>query len=74
MTTNAFKAPHKYESAYKRLIELVPVPFRYELAVQHMILENLKSKGEKYVIQKIRRACDEYAQKYVDTRCEQKQH
>lgn len=74
MTIYKIKVPQKYKSAYSRLIELVPVPFRYELAVQHMILENLKSKGEKYVIQKIRRACDEYAQKYVDDRSEQKQH
>lgn len=74
MTTNKIKVPHKYENAYTRLIELVPVPFRYEPAVQQMILENLKSKGEKYVIRKIRRACDEYAQKYVDSRSEQNRH
>lgn len=74
MTLNKIKVPHKYEGAYNRLFELVPVPFRYEPAVQQMILENLKSKGEKYVIQKIRRACHEYAQKYVDSRSEQKRH
>jgi hypothetical protein len=53
----------EYKNAYNRLIKEVPVPFRYEEAIKKMILENLKSNGEQYVLRNIRRACDEYMKK-----------
>jgi hypothetical protein len=60
---NEIKVPQKYENAYFRLIEQVPVPFRYDLSVQQMILETLKSKGEEFVSDQIQSTVEAYNQK-----------
>ena len=60
---NQIKIPQKYENAYQRLIERVPIPFRNDLSIQHMILETLKSKGEEFVSLKIHHAIEAYRQK-----------
>jgi hypothetical protein len=59
---NKLKIPQKYEDAYQRLIERVPVAFQHDLSVQQMILETLKSKGEEFVSLKIDHAIEEYKQ------------
>jgi len=45
--------PRDLQKSFSRLIELVPVPFRYEDQVQKDILLFLKLEGEEFVRNKI---------------------
>ena len=55
----------KTRNAYRRVIEMVPAPFRYEQSVQQLILKYLDSKGEQFVIQKVKRALDDYSKSHT---------
>ncbi len=41
--------PDELQVSYDRLIELIPIPFRYEKHIQETILTYLKLKGEDFV-------------------------
>lgn len=48
-------------NSYRRAIEMVSLPFQYELPIQQLILKYLDFKGERFVIQKVKRALDDYS-------------
>lgn len=72
MTIIKITVPQKHKSAYDRLMALVPLPFRNELSIQQMILENLLSKGERFITLRIQSAIDQYEQVNKKSRSEQK--
>ena len=42
-------APKNLEEAFKRLMDLIPVPYRHEKNIQKTILAYLKAEGEEFV-------------------------
>jgi hypothetical protein len=48
--------PRELQKSFSRLIDLVPIPFRYEEQIQKDILLFLKLEGEEFVRKKIKRS------------------
>jgi len=61
--SNKQDIPQGLQKTFDRLLELVPVPYRYEKNVQGNILKYLKLKGEEFVRQSIDRTLKIFAEK-----------
>jgi hypothetical protein len=58
--------PRDLQTSFSKLIELVPVPFRYEEQVQKDILLFLKLEGEEFVRTKIEQSKKDLSQRTED--------
>ena len=56
--------PTNLQEPFNRLINLIPVPFKYEQDVQKNILKYLKSDGEEFVRDSIGRAQKFFAEEF----------
>jgi hypothetical protein len=64
--------PRELQKSFYRLIDLIPVPFKYEEQVQKDILLFLKLEGEEYVRTKIERSKEFLSKKAEDNSVEGK--
>jgi hypothetical protein len=55
--------PRDLQKPFSRLIDLIPVPFRYEEQIQKDILLFLKLEGEEYVREKIEQSKEVFSEK-----------
>ena len=55
--------PRDLQKSFTRLIDLIPVPFRYEEQVQKDILLFLKLEGEEFVRNKIEQSKEVFSEK-----------
>jgi len=56
--------PKNLEEAFKRLMDLIPVPYRHEKNIQKTILTYLKAEGEEFVRNGIERTRKLFTGKY----------
>ena len=55
--------PAKLRESFDRLLDLVPVPFKYEKRIQQDILHSLDRHGEAYVHRRIEEARSTFAER-----------
>lgn len=55
--------PEDHKKSFSRLVDLVPVPFRYEEQIQKDILLFLKIEGEEFVRNKIEQSIGVFSNK-----------
>jgi hypothetical protein len=58
--------PKDLQKSFSRLIDLVPIPFRYEEQIQKDILLFLKIEGEEFVRNKIERSKEAFSDSAED--------
>jgi hypothetical protein len=64
--SETLNVPRDLQTSFSKLIELVPVPFRYEEQVQKDILLFLKLEGEEFVRTKIEQSKKDLSQRTED--------
>jgi hypothetical protein len=62
--------PSDLQKPFARLIDLIPVPFRYEKQVQKDILLFLKLEGEEFVRNKIEQSKEVFSERNQDSSVE----
>ena len=62
--------PSDLQKPFARLIDLIPVPFRYEKQVQKDILLFLKLEGEEFVRNKIEQSKEVFSKRNQDSSVE----
>ena len=62
--------PRDLQKPFARLIDLIPVPFRYEEQVQKDILLFLKLEGEEFVRNKIEQSKEVFSKRNQDSSVE----
>jgi len=62
--------PRNLEKSFSRLIDLIPVPYRYQEQIQKDILLFLKLEGEEFVRNKIEQSKKAFSEKTEDNSLE----
>lgn len=62
--SKSINVPSNLQEPFNRLMDLIPVPFRYEQNVQKNVLKYLKSEGEEFVRDSIGRAQKSFTEEF----------
>jgi len=73
MVSKTLNVPRDLQKSFSRLIDLIPVPFRYEEQIQKDILLFLKLEGEEFVRDKIEQSKEVFSERTEDNSSELEQ-
>jgi len=73
MVSKTLNVPRDLQKSFSRLIDLIPVPFRYEEQIQKDILLFLKLEGEEFVRDKIEQSKEVFSENTEDNYSELEQ-